>query len=558
MSRKAPEIDPKSAETITFRGFVFLTKSRELRTAEGKAIDLRSQSAEVLSVLAARPGEIVSKDALMQAVWPDTFVTDDSLTQCIADIRRALRDDAHAIVETLPKRGYRLNAGRLDEADPSAAASTERAKTRFPRRGFILAAVVLVAAAVGAYFGVEAWRAAPVRPSDLPRIAVLPFDDFSTGADKGYLSDAVAEGIITELARSKTYAVIARNSSFRYRDKPTDTRQIGDELGADYLLEGSQQKIGDRLKVTAQLLDAHDGSHLWANTYNREIGDLFVVQEEIIRTLADRVGHRIERAWPRSDAARVSALHYHLLGIAELDKDFSAAGNELFRQLNLKAIEADPSSQFGYIGLAFSYRNDAVFGFHRQERSFEEALQFAAEYADKAILLAPEDAEPYYVRARIHTEAGELEQALARYDQAIALNPSKSEILEASSAPLLFVGRIDEAIDRIKQAMGIDPFYPEWYNWDMGWALWEKNDCEAALTAMRKMSRIPSAAYRMLAGIHACLGNVREAKEALAVFLRDSPGDTIREQRKKWEKLYTDPVRFERWAEHMRIAGLPE
>ena len=98
MSRTAPEIDLKSAETITFRGFGFLTKSKELRTVEGKAVNLRSQSAEVLSVLAARPDEIVSKDALMQAVWADTFVTDDSLTQCIADIRRALGDDAHVIV----------------------------------------------------------------------------------------------------------------------------------------------------------------------------------------------------------------------------------------------------------------------------------------------------------------------------------------------------------------------------------------------------------------------------------------------------------------------------
>src|SRR5262245_12828149 len=113
MSRKAPEIDPKHAETISFGGFAFLTKSRELRTAEGKAVDLRSQSAEVLSVLASRPSEIVSKDALMQAVWPDTFVTDDSLTQCIADVRRALHDDEHVILETFPKRGYRLNADRV-------------------------------------------------------------------------------------------------------------------------------------------------------------------------------------------------------------------------------------------------------------------------------------------------------------------------------------------------------------------------------------------------------------------------------------------------------------
>ena len=261
---------------------------------------------------------------------------------------------------------------------------------------------------------------------------------------------------------------------------------------------------------------------------------------------------------PKSDATQVSALHYHLMGIAEIDKDFSAAGNELLRQLNLKAIEADPNSQFGYIGLAWSYRNDAVFGWHEQEHNHDEALKRAAEYADKAILLAPDDAEAHNVRAKIHTEAGEIEQALARFDQAIALNPSNSNILVDSTDPLLYVGRTDEAIDRIKQAMGIDPFYPDWFHWQMGWALWEKNDCGAALTAMRKMSKIPSGAHRMLAGIYACLGNEREAKEALAVFLQDTPGESISKERRKWEKLWTAPGSLDRWIEHMRIAGLPE
>ncbi|WP_168247550.1 MULTISPECIES: winged helix-turn-helix domain-containing protein [unclassified Mesorhizobium] len=556
MSRKAPEIDLKPAEMITFGGFVFLTKKRELRTVEGKMVDLRSQSAEVLSVLAARPSEIVSKDALMQAVWPDTFVTEDSLTQCIADIRRALRDDAHKIVETLPKRGYRLNADLLDAVGSAATAGAERTKSRFLQLGLVTA-IVLVVAAIGAYFGAETWRAAPVRSSDMPRIAVLPFDDMSAGADKGYLSDAVAEGIITELARSKTYTVIARNSSFRYRDKPTDARQIGDELGVDYLLEGSQQKAGDRLKVTAQLLDARDGSHLWANAYDREIGDLFVVQEEIIRTLADRVGLRIERPLPERGAERVSALHYFLKGVAAIE-DFSAAGNELLRQFGRKAIEADPNSQFGYIALAWSYRNAGQFGWDEQEHNRDQAFKLAAEYADKAILLAPDDAEAHHIRAQIHTDAGEAEQALAQFDQAITLNPSNSNILVHSTNLLLFVGRTDEAIDRIKQAMGIDPFYPDWYNWQMGWALYEKNDCEAALASMRKMSRIPNGAQRMVAGIQACLGNLREAREALAVFLKDSPNESISKERKEWGKVYIAPGALDRWLNHMRIAGLPE
>ena len=205
--------------------------------------------------------------------------------------------------------------------------------------------------------------------------------------------------------------------------------------------------------------------------------------------------------------------------------------------MSLKAIEADPSAQFGYIGLAWSYRHDAAFGWHEQEHNRDEALKRAAEYADKAILLAPDDAKAHHVRARIHTEAGEIEQALARFDQAIALNPSNSNILVRSTDPLLYVGRTDEAIDRIEQAKGIDPFHPDWFHWQMGWALWEKNDCGAALAAMRKMSRIPNGAYRMLAGIHACLGNEREAKEALAVVLKDSPGQSISQERRKWEKI---------------------
>ena len=558
MSRKTAEIYPKTAETIALRGFVFLTGSGVLQTSEGTKVDLRSQSAEVLSALVARPGEIVSKEVLMQAVWPDTFVTDDSLTQCIADIRRALGDEAHMIVETFPKRGYRLNADPSDAAGPKITAGTVRTRLQFSRHGFILAAIVLLAAVLGVYYGAQTWQSAPVRSSDMPMIAVLPFEDFSAGSDSGYLSDAVAEGIITELARSKTYAVIARNSSFKYRGKPVDARQIGEELGVDYLLEGSQQKIGDRLKVTAQLLNAHDGTHLWANTYNREIGDLFVVQEEIIRTLADRVGQRITRPWPQSGAARVSALHYYLMGYAVIQKDFSAAGTELQRQFSLKAIEADPNSQFGYIGLAHTYQRDAAFGWHQQEHSFEEALRLGAENADKAIMLAPDDAESHWARARVHADAGEVEQAIARYDQAIALNPSNSEILVASAEPLVYIGRTDEAIKRIKQAMGIDPFYPDWFNWQMGWALYYKDDCGAALAAMRKMSRIQNSAQRTLAGIHACLGNVREAREALAIFLKDSPGESIGKQRKQWEKVDTAPGALDRWLNHMRIAGLPE
>ena len=572
MVLREPTVNIPSALTLTINGVIADFGSESLRDESGSLIDLRPQAFAVLRYMSENANRLVTKDELMQAVWPGLVVTDDSLVQCIHEIRCALGDEKHAVLKTVPKRGYRLNLATKAAPGASASHSPGRVTHIAITPALIAGIAALALIAIGAIYALMHWRdqtsglslpekssiAELVPSSDIPRIAILPFDDMSTGADKGYLSDAIADGIITELARSKSYAVIARNSSFKYRDQPTDARQIGHELGVNYLLEGSQQKIADRLKVTAQLLDARDGSHLWANTYNREIGDLFVVQEEIIRTLADRVGRRIERPLPMSNATRVSALHYHLMGRVEIDNDFSASGNELLRQFNLKAIETDPNSQFGYIGLAWSYRNDANFGWHEQEHNHDEALKLAAEYADKAILLAPDDAEAHQIRARIHTEAGEIDQGIAQYDQAIALNPSNSEILVNSTDPLLMVGRKDEAIDRIKLAMGIDPFYPDWFNWTMGWALWEKNDCRAALAAMLKMSRIPSGAQRMLAGIHACLGNDRAAKEALAVYLQNSPGESITKERRKWEKIWTAPGSLDRWIEQMRIAGLPE
>jgi TolB-like protein/DNA-binding winged helix-turn-helix (wHTH) protein len=561
-----------SALTLTINGVIADFGSESLRDQSGSLIDLRPQAFAVLRYMSENANRLVTKDELMQAVWPGVVVTDDSLVQCIHEIRCALGDEKHAVLKTVPKRGYRLNLATKAAPGASASRSPGRVSHIAITPALIAGIAALALIAIGAIYGFMQWRdhasglSLPEKPtiaelvpsSDMPRIAVLPLDDISTGADKGYLSDAIAEGIITELSRSKTYAVIARNSSFKYRDQPTDARQIGDDLGVDYLLEGSQQKIADRLKVTVQLLDARDGSDLWANTYNREIGDLFVVQEEIIRTLADRVGRKIERPLPKSDATRVSALRYHLMGRAEIENDFSAASNERLREFSLKAIKADPNAQFGYIGLAWSYRHDADYGWYEQEHNHDDALKRAADYADKAILLAPDDADAHNVRARIHTEAGEIEQALARFDQAIALNPSNSDILVNSVTPLLFIGRTDEAIDRIKQAMGIDPFYPDWFNWQMGWALWEKNDCRAALAAMEKMSRIPSGAQRMLAGIHACLGNERAAKEALAVYLQNASGESISKERRKWEKIWTAPGSLDRWIEHMRIAGLPE
>ena len=557
MSRKTPEIAPKADDKIVLGECNFLKKSKQLQNVEGEIIPLRSQSLEVLAILAESPGEIVSKDTLIDRVWGETFVTDDSLVQCISDIRRVLGPKGRDIVRTFPKRGYQLFVPEIPAPGKGKAHVSSAVAQRTTWRAWIMPAMVSTFLVVAALlYGVGPNQISRVPGDGKARVAVLPFDDFSKGEDDGYLSDAIAEGVITELARSPYFSVIARNSSFRYRDTSPDVREIARELNVDYIVEGSQQKKGEKLRVTAQLIDAHDGSHVWAHTYDLKIGDLFVVQDQIVRTLANRLGIQIEREQPKRDAAAVSAMHHRLVGLAAIRSDFSAENSKLMRLEGEKAIAIAPDAHHGYLLIGHYYRHAAVFGFG--DIPHEKALAEAERYADKAILLAPEDHRTHYLRARLHSERAEFDQANALFAKAASLNPSDGDVLVASAEPLLLIGKFDEAIARINQAKGIDPFHRDWYHWQMGWALWEKDDCEGALNAMQKMSPIKKGANRMLAGIHACLGNVDEARAALAIFMEDSKPTTLTKEREKLKDLWIAPGSLDRWIEHMRIAGMPE
>lgn len=548
MSRKEAEIDPKSGEAIPLGGFRFLLDSKELLDPSGNIVVLRSQSTDVLDVLARNVGVVVSKDTLIDEVWPDVSVTEDSLVQCIGDIRRALGDTKREIVQTFPKKGYRLN-----ELETAHGTSDPPASGR-GFKGLIAAGIVLICLSVAAWF---AFTPTPPHPAgEKPRIAVLAFDDFSTGDNQGYLSDAIAEGIITELARNSLIAVIARNSSFRYRNTEFDVRAIGEELGVHYVLEGSQQKNGNELKVTVQLINAVNGEHIWAHTYDQHIDDLFAVQDAIIKTVADRIGVRIRRPIPGADPEKVTALHLYLQGLNGLMSDFNAQTHAQALDLYSRSIEADPDAQYGYIGLAHAYRIGTYFGWLDIERNVAMAKAYAA--AETALRIAPEDPEVHYVLARLYTDDNEREKAMASYDKAIALNPSSTLYLIGSTDLLLYSGQKEQALERLKQAEGIDPFPEDQLYWKLGWALWEVEDCQGALEAMLKMRVLSKGAHRQLAAIYACLGDVEKAQEAYQVFYADAHEPTISEQREAWKDLWTAPGSLERWLDHMRIAGMKD
>ena len=545
MSRNDGEIFPNSGDRVALGNVTFSLETNHLTDADGKTVPLRNRSAEVLAYLVRHAGQLVSKQDIFDHVWTGVAVTDDSLVQCIGDIRRAIGDVERQIVETVSRKGYRLNL-------PNVVTANERAGSL----SFVLAGVFAAVVVIGLAWYFVLSGAVTEEPNDRPTIAVLPFDDFSVGADQGYLSDAIAEGIITELARFPLISVIARNSSFRYRDGDTDVRDIGAELGAHYVLEGSKQKSGDDLRVTVQLINARDGTHVWSNSYDQKIGDLFTVQDEIIKTVANRIGVRIERPVPGYDPERVTALNLHLQGVRRIRESFNAEAVAAVIDLNTQAIEADPDAPFGYIGLAHGYRAAATFGWLGMDR--EEALRLGFSASDRALEIAPNNSDVHYSRARLQNEAGLHDQALASYTKAIELNPSASNYLVASTTPLLYVGETELAISRLEQAMGIDPFHEDWYHWQMGWALWEIEDCQGALDSMLRMKKIRRGAHRMLAGIHACLGNVEEAQAAYKVFYAEANEPTISEQRAEWIDIWTAPGSLERFLDHMRIAGMKD
>ncbi|MEK6249092.1 MAG: tetratricopeptide repeat protein [Planctomycetales bacterium] len=388
-----------------------------------------------------------------------------------------------------------------------------------------------------------------------PSIAVLAFDDLSFGKDQGFLSDAIGEGIITELSRFSELFVIARNSSFKYSGKAMDVRDIAKELGVHYVLEGSQQKSGNSLRLTIQLIDALTGNHILAETYDRDLADIFAMPDEIVRAVASRIGGEIAfRAPPTGGLARLTALEYHLKS-RKLLRRWEEKSLKQAIVLNLKAIEVDPTSSAGYLGLSFAYAQAHSNGWLDLSRG--EALKRARESAEKALELDPDNYNAHYARGAVHVQAGEQDQAIARHQKSIDLNPSATNVMASMSEPLVFTGRVEEAIKLLQRAMRLDPHHPDYFYWNLGWAQATIGDCDAALKSMLSMSRLPNMANRTLARIYVCLGRQEEAKATIAKLLEKKPGYSITDARRNMQARYSSSE-LERIIGALRAAGLPE
>ncbi|MDU8913428.1 winged helix-turn-helix domain-containing protein [Aestuariicoccus sp. MJ-SS9] len=510
--------------------------------SEGKEIELRHQSREVLVSLAKNPGQTVTRQALINDVWSGRAVAADSVAQCIAEIRRALGDAEKRIVETVPREGYRLV---MPEPDAAPAAF------RYWLGSLPVAAALVFVAVIGAYFLTR-----PDDATDAPVVAVLPFEDFSNEPHKGYLSDAISENIITALARFPQMAVISRRSSFQFRESPQGVSEIAEALGADFILEGSQQFNGERLTITTQLIDSATETHIWADEIDVPLEAMLKANNDISRMIAKAVGTTvIDTAGASMTAGDVSALMISNAAQSRIMRSFTRENLLINIEEQEKSMRDYPESAWGFLGQAISLRIGLQYGWiEGDEAALRERMH---ELARRGVQLDPNNFLAYHALGRALMFNGEVEDATHAFLRGIELNPSSTIVGNGLAVALIYLGKTDEALEVLAQMERIDPLKHFDLYWNKAWALWQDGDCSAALNAFKAAPSMPIAANKLLAAIHYCNGDEDEAARAMAAYLAENPDWTVSRVRDIETRIWTAPGALDRWLVAMEASGMP-
>ena len=454
-------------------------------TRGAEAIRLPKLSFDLLLALVRAAPNLVSLDGLMQEVWPNLVVSPETVSQRVKLLRDALGDDPHAphYIAGVRGRGYRIIAPVCREARPSSAVGEALGNAADPLRRsstparrqwipaatlsiivFMVAAVSVVITRMGNSSGGRSAPASDVTVSALPEraIAVLPFTNLSGDTQDEFVALGIAEGVLHRVARIRDLTVISRRSSFSFRDKPADARDIGLVLNARYLVEGSVQRAGDRLRVTAQLIDASSGARVWSLRFDRTLDDIFAMEDEISTRIAQALEvSLVQTAHPFARFGTEAYLTF--LQGRDLVASRSVANAERAVQIFMRVIEIAPDFAAAYAALAGAHINlaqltetyggsspDLVPAYDRAQPLIERALQLDASLGDA-----------YVLRADVKAHKGDAAGAEADYRRGLALSPSYgvgygrlAEFLHEQP------GRFEEALAAIDRARQLDPLTP--------------------------------------------------------------------------------------------------
>jgi TolB-like protein len=490
---------------------------------DGQTIKLEPKAMQLLLCLAERAGEVLSVEQLLDRVWKDVVVSQDSVYAAVAALRRILGDDPKKpkYIANVVRRGYRLIAPVSPWVDPPAE---------------------------------PAAPAAPLLP-EKPSIAVLPFVNLSGDPAQDYFSDGITEDIISELSRWRRLVVRSRSASFRYRGATVDTQQVAHELGIRFVVEGSVRRMGDRIRISTQLVDAESGSHIWSEKFDRGANEIFAVQDRVVQTIVSTLVGRVEasdterarRKPPASLAAYECVLKCNALSWAD-----PAGAAEAMRLIE-RAIELDPGYAHAHALLAaLSYS------------PFDDGPKGTAAALESAYILAVRGVELDDGESTCHAMLGAICMHRREYDlavqysrRAVEINPNNQWNAADLASMLVRTGDSEEALTWLTRAREIDPYFDQpWYWRAAGIAHMNLHRYAEALSMLSR-ARVRSYAYvALIAGCHARLGDLNAARASVAECLSMKPDFSLEQFMSK------EPFKSRTDAEHLasslRLAGLPE
>lgn len=464
----------------------------ELRE-NGEPVSIEPQVFDLLHFLASNHERTVTRDEIFSRIWGDRIVSDTALSSRIKAARRAVGDDGNAqhTIRTVHGRGFRFVA-RVDNGEAGGAD---------PAPG-------------------EDRLELPPQVRSQPTIAVLPFENLNGDSREDYFVDGISEDIITALSKYRWFAVIARNPAFAFRNSSKSIQAIGQQLGADYIVTGSVRKAGSRVRVAVQLADADARHSIWSERFDREVVDIFDLQDEITEIVVSRLeaelGLSEQKKAERQAKKNLGAWDLYQLGTAEFYK-FTRQSNIRCQELLKRSIELDPEFSAAYSRLAYAIVLSMVyFDAAPDSQILDEALAAAR----RAIELDDQDANGYFTIGRVYLARREYDKAIDALEHALELNPCLAQTYCGLGDSLAYEGRLDEAIEQFEIAIRLSPHDP------FRWAFYSyrslahlfRGEYEEAASWARKAVQIPNAQYWAKAHLVAALGYLDdEVKQERAV-----------------------------------------
>lgn len=536
-----------STRIHTFSGLTLDADRGLLRDCE-RDIELRPKALSLLTYLVENAGRVISKSELLEAVWPNVMVTEDSLTQCIGEVRRAVGDQSGTLIKTVPRRGYIFSEAALGQKTDRPAAQDDREAIVPRRTGFITSAVA--SSLSGGDF------------SERPSIAVLPFTNLGSDREQEYFADGIVEDITTALGHFRRVFVIARNSAFTYKGRAVDVRDVGRDLGVRYVLEGSIRKAGQRLRITAQLIEAETGIQLWADRLEGMLDDVFGFQDEVTKSVIGAIAPRVmaaevERA-RRKRSESLDAYDLYLRALPAI-REMTIEGNDLALALVDRALRMDPNYAVmaGLGAWAYTLRG-------AQNWSVDTAgeRQKGLDLARRAIAKGQDDSEALSMAGYTLGFLGEqLHEGLHAISRAISLNPNSSLAYANSGWLKSYLGETKEGILDFEEALRLSPREPTSFRIEAGlcFALILEGDLMRAIAAGRSavegnLNFAP--AHRALAAALALSGRHEEARQVVGRLLRLVPNLTVTSFAR--QTLFRHSGKLALILEGLRRSGLPE